>query len=268
MEWFNKYKKWIALAAFAIIALVLAYTGVSLPKELGHTTPVGIGQEESTKELADKTDQESSDESTESIEATTTGTSTGQKPGAGTTEQPQLPAGSSSTEKPGTTGQATTSSTTEAPGTTETPGTAGTTEAPATEAPTTEDTRICCTISISCATVLSHMEDLDPAKKGLIPANGVMMSTRTVYVEPGQSVYDALRQACQSAGIPVDASFTPMYNSVYVMGINNLYEFDCGSLSGWKYCVNGVYPNYGCSAYILKDGDVIQWNYTCTMNDL
>lgn len=53
-----------------------------------------------------------------------------------------------------------------------------------------------------------------------------------------------------------------MYNSVYVEGINHLYEFSAGELSGWMYKVNGVYPNYGCSQYVLKDGDVIEWNYT------
>ena len=54
-----------------------------------------------------------------------------------------------------------------------------------------------------------------------------------------------------------------MYDSYYIEGINNLYEFDCGSESGWMYKVNGWFPNYGCSAYPLKDGDVIVWCYTC-----
>ena len=54
-----------------------------------------------------------------------------------------------------------------------------------------------------------------------------------------------------------------MYNSYYVEGIGNLYEFDCGSESGWMYKVNGWFPNYGCSSYTLSDGDVIVWCYTC-----
>jgi len=61
----------------------------------------------------------------------------------------------------------------------------------------------------------------------------------------------------------------PMFNSVYIAGINNLYEFDCGELSGWMYRVNGWFPNYGCSAYTLKQGDVIEWLYTCDLgNDI
>lgn len=58
---------------------------------------------------------------------------------------------------------------------------------------------------------------------------------------------------------------TPMYNSNYIEGIGNLYEFDCGDLSGWTYSVNGWFPNYGCSRYKLKDGDKIQWRYTCDL---
>ena len=54
-----------------------------------------------------------------------------------------------------------------------------------------------------------------------------------------------------------------MYNSAYIEGINNLYEFDCGELSGWMYKVNGWFPNYGCSACKVENGDDIVWCYTC-----
>ena len=56
-----------------------------------------------------------------------------------------------------------------------------------------------------------------------------------------------------------------LYNSAYVEGINNLYEFDVGSLSGWMYSVNGWFPNYGCSRYALQNGDVVEWVYTCDL---
>lgn len=61
----------------------------------------------------------------------------------------------------------------------------------------------------------------------------------------------------------MEHSFNPLYNSVYVEGIDNLYEFDSGSGSGWMYAVNGWFPNYGSSVYTLNDKDVIQWRYTC-----
>lgn len=42
-----------------------------------------------------------------------------------------------------------------------------------------------------------------------------------------------------------------------------LSEFDCGSDSGWMYCVNGSFPGVGASAYTLSNGDVMRWQYTC-----
>ena len=66
--------------------------------------------------------------------------------------------------------------------------------------------------------------------------------------------------------LPTDTSLLQIEdNSAYVEGINNLYEFDVGSLSGWMYNVNGWYPNYGCSRYQVKDGDVVEWRYTCDL---
>ncbi len=38
-----------------------------------------------------------------------------------------------------------------------------------------------------------------------------------------------------------------------------------GNLSGWMYSVNGWFPNYGCSRYALKDGDIVEWRYTCDL---
>lgn len=52
---------------------------------------------------------------------------------------------------------------------------------------------------------------------------------------------------------------------VYVQGIHYLYEFSCGPLSGWMYRVDGEFPNYGCSKYELRDGQVIEWVYTCAL---
>lgn len=41
-----------------------------------------------------------------------------------------------------------------------------------------------------------------------------------------------------------------------------LGEFDYTYMSGWMYCVNNVFPNYGASSYKPKDGDVIRWQFT------
>ena len=120
-----------------------------------------------------------------------------------------------------------------------------------------------CTIEIRCDTILDNMENLTAGKESYVPANGCILSTSTVEFEKGETVYDVLSRVCSYAGIQMEASWTPLYNSYYVEGINNLYEFDCGNQSGWVYKVNGWFPNYGCSAYYLEDGDTIVWTYTC-----
>ena len=122
-----------------------------------------------------------------------------------------------------------------------------------------------CTFSISCATILNNWDDCDESKKPLVPADGVILPTTTVTFTEGESVFDVLQRLCRENGIHMESSWTPMYNSAYVEGINNLYEFDVGSLSGWMYSVNGWFPNYGCSRYALQNGDVVEWVYTCDL---
>lgn len=122
-----------------------------------------------------------------------------------------------------------------------------------------------CTISIDCATILNNLDELDPTKLDVLPADGTVLAAVTVEFSEGESVFDVLQRTCRENNIHLEASFTPAYNSAYVEGINNLYEFDCGELSGWMYSVNGWFPNYGCSRYVLHDGDVVRWRFTCDL---
>ena len=131
-----------------------------------------------------------------------------------------------------------------------------------------------CTISISCGTILANWDawdewdaDTAAAKKPLVPSDGVILPSTTVTFSEGESVYDVLQRVCRENGIHMEASWTPMYNSAYVEGINNLYEFDVSQGSGWMYRVNGWFPNYGCSRYALQNGDVVEWLYTCDLGN-
>lgn len=124
-----------------------------------------------------------------------------------------------------------------------------------------------CTISIECSSILNHIENLKEEKLDVLPSDGIILETTKVSFYEGDSVYDVLTRVCNDFGIHMEASFTPMYNSYYIEGINNLYEFDCGQGSGWMYRVNGWYPNYGVSRYALRDGDVIEFRYTCELGD-
>lgn len=130
---------------------------------------------------------------------------------------------------------------------------------------TISDVAHTCTISISCATILDHMDWLDPEKVELVPEDGWILEPTEVTFYEGESVFNVLQRTCKQQGIHMEFENTPMYNSAYIEGIHNLYEFDCGELSGWMYKVNEWFPNYGCSRYQLRDGDVICWEYTCDL---
>ena len=113
--------------------------------------------------------------------------------------------------------------------------------------------------------ILDNWSNLNKNKAEFVPQDGWIMGSTTVEFNEGDTVYDVLTKACKESKILMEASYTPMYGSYYIEGINQLYEFDCGNLSGWMYRVNGWYPNYGCSKYEVSDGDNIEWKYTCDL---
>ena len=122
-----------------------------------------------------------------------------------------------------------------------------------------------CTVSISCASILEHMDLCDPEKLELAPEDGWLLEPVEVSFQEGPSAFDVLQQVCRENKLHLEFSTTPVYGSAYIEGIGNLYEFDCGSLSGWMYRVNEWFPNYGCSRYVLKNGDDVVWCYTCNL---
>ena len=129
--------------------------------------------------------------------------------------------------------------------------------------PPKPETKMSCTIEIRCDTILNNMQDLKPGLDVYVPDSGTILPTTTITFTEGETVFDVLKRICDARGIQIEYSYTPMYGSYYVEGINNLREFDCGQQSGWMYKVNGWFPNYGCSKYILDAGDEIVWCYTC-----
>ena len=122
-----------------------------------------------------------------------------------------------------------------------------------------------CTISIECSTILNNWPDLDESKAEFVPSDGWILYPSEVEFTPGETVFDVLKRVCGETGIHMSSRYTPVYGSYYIEGINQLYEFDCSANSGWMYWVNGWYPNYGCSAYEVNDGDYIEWKYTCDL---
>ncbi len=120
------------------------------------------------------------------------------------------------------------------------------------------------TLEIRCDTLSSDMSKLEnDAIKDYIPSDGVILEKTTYKGTTDNTVFDALNTLCRNNDIQLEFSYTPLYASYYIEGINYLYEFDGGPQSGWMYKVNDWFPNYGCSSYYLKDGDTIVWCYTC-----
>lgn len=125
------------------------------------------------------------------------------------------------------------------------------------------------TISIRCDTILDNWDDLRPELQSdeFVPPDGVILAETEYVLRPGDTVFDILDRAVRYNRIQMEfqGADKNSFGSVYIQGIHYLYEFSCGPLSGWMYRVNGTFPNYGCSRYELRDGDVIEWVYTCDL---
>ena len=128
---------------------------------------------------------------------------------------------------------------------------------------TNENPQNLCTITIRCDTIFDNADALEEAKAPYVPEDGEILPVVTVEFTPGETVFDVLQRVCEVSELQLEYSWTPLYDSYYVEGINHLYEFDCGFESGWMYKVDGWFPNYGCSAYELQGGEEIVWYYTC-----
>ena len=85
-----------------------------------------------------------------------------------------------------------------------------------------QDSQLTCTLLVECSTILNNMGDLTEGKESLVPSDGIIYGPATVVFYEGESVYDVLLREMQNNRIHMEAEFTPMYNSAYVEGINNL----------------------------------------------
>lgn len=123
------------------------------------------------------------------------------------------------------------------------------------------------TISIDMKTILNNMDKLKENKKPYVPADGWVLKPTKVEIQEGDSVFSILEKVTRANRIHMEyqGANQGIYNSVYIQGIHQLYEFDCGDLSGWMYSINGDYVSVGASVAKLKDGDVVKWMYSCDL---
>lgn len=119
-----------------------------------------------------------------------------------------------------------------------------------------------CSLTIKCDTALKS-EKLDEGKKKLLPADGVLLEEAEVEFQKGETVYDILQRETRERKLQMESAEGAVYKTQYIEGIGNLYELDCGELSGWMYKVGDTFPKTGCSQYEVEPGDHIQWLYSC-----
>lgn len=122
-----------------------------------------------------------------------------------------------------------------------------------------------CTLEIRCDTLLDNLDKLTSGKAALVPEDGTLLAKTTVTFEQGETVFDVFKRVLLAEKLHFEYVDAKAYGSVYIEGIGNLYEFDCGEQSGWLYFVNGISPGLGCSGYTVANGDEIVFAYTCDM---
>lgn len=93
---------------------------------------------------------------------------------------------------------------------------------------------------------------------------GMLVSATQLQYERNvtKTVFDVTIDLCKSRGIAVVYSGSVKRNSIYIEGIGAFHCDASGGSRGWVYYVNGAFPSIPVSSYVLKDGDIIEWQYT------
>ncbi len=113
-------------------------------------------------------------------------------------------------------------------------------------------------------------------EKGLkypTPLGIIVPATSVPYAE-GDTIADVTLRLLDALGI--GASYSGSTKSGFYLGAitnfevdntpySSMGEFDVGSGSGWMITHNGKFIEQGASQFQVKNGDVIQWQYTCQL---
>ena len=219
--------------------VLVSVTGSGATADTSRTTEAGTSEPGITSETPSEAPEETSK------------TGLTQKPADSQNEATPRPSGSS---KPTTTQEAGTPKATTGTSKQATP------RATRTPKPSEAPKKATCHFTIECKRILLQRDLWRDGLEEVIPGDGILFAGE-IPIRDGETVYDALKEICEKKDILLDSRYTPLYDTYYVSGIGNLYEFDCGSESGWKYSVNGTLPGVGCSRYELHKGDTVVFFY-------
>ncbi len=121
-----------------------------------------------------------------------------------------------------------------------------------------------CYISITCKTAIESGE-LSGSMLSILPEDGVILEEYEIAYEDGATVFDIIADTVKENKIHMEHTGTAKVP--YIEGVANLYEFDCGPLSGWMYQVNGWFPSFSMGQYEIERGDHIELIYTCDLGE-
>lgn len=131
------------------------------------------------------------------------------------------------------------------------------------------DTGSFATISIDCKTILDNYDELDESLRSekYVPSDGIILKETKYAIDENDTAFSLLQKAVKDKRIHMEYQGAQQNSlgSVYVQGINHIYEFSCGDLSGWFFCVNGNFGNTSAANYKLKNGDKVKWQYSCDL---
>ena len=115
-----------------------------------------------------------------------------------------------------------------------------------------------CRISIDCYDIFDHQDQFEGDWNAV--GDGLILGETEVELYEGDTVLSVLTDICAMNNIPLTA------RGNYIASIGGVSEFQAGATSGWTYYVNDTFANVGSDAYVLNDGDVISWRYSCAWN--
>ena len=121
-----------------------------------------------------------------------------------------------------------------------------------------------CYVSITCKTAIASGE-LSESMRSVLPEDGIVLENYKIEYEDGETVFDIIAKVVKENKIHMEHTGTAKVP--YIEGVANLYEFDCGPLSGWMYQVNGWFPSFSMGQYKIERGDTIELIYTCDLGE-
>lgn len=121
------------------------------------------------------------------------------------------------------------------------------------------------TVSIHVKPIFDHEEELKDNKKEYVPDDGMVLTSEMVNFEEGDTIMNVLKKAAKQQNVVIDfeAGAQSSTGSSFIKGINQIYNGDCGAMSGWMYKVNGEWAEVPADQMKAEKQQNIEWVFIC-----